>query len=75
VTSPPEKIEVECPVCGRHYQDWHRPSVNLSLGDDFDEEYLREASTATCPDCGHVVELDTLVVENDVWTFGGARGG
>ncbi len=40
--------------------------MNLDL-DDFDEEYLREASTATCPSCGHVVELDTLIVEGDVW--------
>ena len=29
--------------------------------------YLREASTATCPSCGHVVELDTVIVEGDVW--------
>lgn len=40
-------------------------SLNL---DDFDEEYLRQASTATCPTCGHFVELHTLVVSGDVWT-------
>ena len=40
--------------------------MNLDL-DDFDEEYLREASTATCPSRGHVVKLDILIVEGDVW--------
>jgi len=28
---------------------------------------LRECSTATCPACGFVVELDLLVVEGNVW--------
>ena len=68
MTSPPRKINVECPKCGARYDDWHRPSINLDL-DNFDEEYLRRASTATCPSCGHVVELRTLVVEGDVWRF------
>jgi len=66
VTSPAEKVVVECPSCGNRYEDWHRASINLDL-DDFDEEYLREASTATCPKCRHVVELDTLILTGDVW--------
>ena len=70
MTSPPEQIRVRCPRCGREYDDWYRPSVNLDL-DDFDEEYLRRASTATCPACGLVVEIGSLVVEGDVWTFSG----
>ena len=36
--------------------------MNLTL-DDFDEEYVRDMSTGTCPDCGAVVELAALVVE------------
>jgi hypothetical protein len=32
--------------------------------------YLREISTGTCPSCGLVVDLGTLTVEGDVWTFG-----
>ncbi len=44
--------------------------MNFGL-DDFDEEYPREASTATCPSCGHVVELDALIVTGDVWTMRG----
>ena len=71
MTSPVEQIVVKCPNCGTRYEDWYRGSVNLNLDDDFDEEYLRQASTATCPTCGHVVELHTLVVSGDVWTMRG----
>jgi hypothetical protein len=70
MTSPVEEIRVECARCGVHFDDWRRPSVNLAL-DDFDDDYLRQASTATCPECGHVHELSTLVVDGDVWRFGG----
>jgi hypothetical protein len=34
------------------------------------EEEIREASSATCRVCGHVVELDALVVSGDVWRLG-----
>jgi len=64
MTSPPEQIEVLCPKCGIRYKDWCRRSLNLSL-DDFDDDYIREASTSTCPECGVVVEHDVLVVERD----------
>ena len=67
MTSPPKQIEVECPACGTVYTDWYRPSINLAL-DDFDEDYLRRASTATCPECSHTVDLDTLTVRPD-WEF------
>jgi hypothetical protein len=66
VTSSVDQIRVECPRCRRAYEDWTRRSLNLNL-DDFDEAYLRECSTATCPACGFVVELDLLVVEGNVW--------
>jgi hypothetical protein len=68
MTSPVEQIRVECPRCGREYDDWRRGSVNLNL-DDFDDDYLRACSTAACPECGFVVGLDTLVVEGNVWTL------
>lgn len=67
MTSPPEQIEVECPECGVIYEDWYRPSMNLDL-DPFDAADIREATTGTCPGCGHVVELDALIVSSgDVW--------
>ena len=66
MTSPVETIRVVCPSCDREYEDWTRGSVNLDL-DDFDEEYLRACSTATCPSCGYAVALDTLVISGNIW--------
>ena len=67
MTSPPEQISVVCPECGKTYEDWYRPSINLQL-DDFDEEYLERASTSTCPDCGFKVRHSVLTVRKDgVW--------
>ena len=71
MTSPVEQIEVLCPGCKKRYQDWWRASSNLGL-DNFDEEYLEKASTATCPDCGLKVKLDTMVVHEDgTWMLPG----
>jgi hypothetical protein len=73
MTSPIEEITVKCPKCGREYKDWYRPSVNLEL-DDFDEEYLDECSSATCPFCQFKVHFDTLIVdENGIFHFGGSE--
>ncbi len=67
MTSPPKDIMVECPECGMIYLDWHRASINLKL-DDFDDDYIEEATTATCPYCGHKVDLGGLIVGKDgVW--------
>ena len=67
MSSPPQDIFVECPECGVTYHDWFRPSMNLEL-DDFDENYIGEASSATCPHCSCRVSLDVLIVEPDgVW--------
>ena len=70
MTSPCERIQVKCPKCGKVYQDWHRASFNLDL-DDFDDKYMGEATSSTCPDCKHKVRHDALVVrERDgVWEF------
>ena len=69
MTSPIESITVDCPACSQTYEDWHRRSVNLDL-DAFSEEHVRQATTTTCPTCGHVVELGTLVVRDGVWIVG-----
>jgi predicted RNA-binding Zn-ribbon protein involved in translation (DUF1610 family) len=71
MTSPPREIEVKCPKCGKVYADWYRPSINLRL-DHFDDEYLEQASTSTCPECGYKVRHNVLTVRQDgVWEFEG----
>ncbi len=50
MTSPPRDIHVTCPDCGHRYMDWYRPAINLSL-DDFDDDYLKEASSMTWARC------------------------
>ena len=70
LTSPAEQITVQCPDCGELYRDWWRASINLSLGEEFDDEYLEQASTATCPRCGLKAHLDALIVqEDDTWVL------
>jgi hypothetical protein len=64
MTSPPEIITVECPECGERYLDWYRPSINLMI-EQFDEDYLDAAASATCTACGHRVAIEVLVVEPD----------
>ncbi len=72
MTSPPEEISVKCPGCGKLYQDWRRPSINRSLGEKFDDKYLDEATSSTCPDCGLKVHHDALIVgEDGAWEIGG----
>lgn len=61
MTSPCESITVRCPKCGLTYEDWWRPSVNLTL-DAFDADYLDEATSATCPKCSTKVSLSALHV-------------
>ncbi len=58
MTSPPRDINVTCPKCGLEWVDWCRDSINFDLDPQMnDEKYLRECCTATCPRCGHVVDL------------------
>jgi len=64
MTSPCEIVTVKCPKCGKVYEDWYRPSVNLMM-DNFDEEYLDKCSSAICPDCGYKVRFNNLIVDKD----------
>ncbi len=64
MTMPVEEITVTCPDCGHVYKDWYRGSINLAL-DDFDADYLEQASTTTCPECGVKHDLGTLFVRRD----------
>ena len=43
---------------------WYRASINLML-DDFEDDYLREATTATCPSCSYTVDFGGLMVRPD----------
>ena len=71
MTQPIEDVEVECPKCGRVYTDWIRRSINARLDPDLagDPEYLRQASTATCPDCGTVVGFEVLLADRASFEF------
>lgn len=62
MTSPAQRIEVECPSCGETYETLYRASINLALGEDWAAEEIEEATTGVCPACGHRVELGSLVV-------------
>lgn len=74
MTSPVEQITVECPQCATPYPASYRASINADLDPELaaDEEYVRSVSTATCPDCGETVALPLLIVDGDVWHFGGS---
>jgi len=61
MSSPVARIDVVCPACGHKYQDWYRASLNFML-ETFSDDYVRQASTATCPECEHVVDLSILLV-------------
>lgn len=50
---------MRCPECHLYYQTWWRPSLNFDL-DGFDDDYVHEVSTATCPRCGTKLRLPVL---------------
>jgi DNA-directed RNA polymerase subunit RPC12/RpoP len=65
MTSPPREIEVVCPKCGHEYKDWYRPSINSTLDPEMagDEDDMSEATSATCPECGHRVPIEVLLAD------------
>ena len=64
MTSPIDDILILAPAAATSIKDWYRASMNLGM-DDFDDEYLDDASSAKCPDCGHKVVIDTLIVDHE----------
>jgi len=44
--------------------------MNLSL-DDFDDDYIEQMSTTTCPECGVKHSIGSLVVRevDNTWVF------
>lgn len=72
MTMPVEMIRVRCPRCGFEWPDWFRPSINLGLGERFSKRYLREATSAVCPNCRKFIDLGSLIVdEQGVFHYGG----
>ena len=65
MTSPSEEIEVQCPKCSTIYKDWIRRSINLSLGEEWTDEEIDEATSVTCPNCKHKQYGDAIIVSND----------
>ncbi len=64
MSSPIEEINVECPDCRHIYRDWDRASVDPEMATDV--EYMRQVTTATCPACGTVVNIDELSRDGDI---------
>lgn len=74
MTSPPQPITITCPSCGTSFESWWRASINLSLGEKFSDDYLREATIKTCPKCKFEIRLDTLLIgEDGVWRIGAVQ--
>jgi hypothetical protein len=74
MTSPCTHITICCPTCCYEFQTWWRASINLTLGEEFSDEYLTELSSKMCPRCGQKISLDVLTVGKDnVWRIGPAE--
>ena len=65
MTSPIEEIEVHCPQCSTIFTDTIRGSINLSLGQEWTDEEIDEATSVTCPNCKYKQYGDSIIVSND----------
>lgn len=63
MTSPPQRVTVSCPKCNRVFEDWYRPSINLSLGEPWTDEDIERATTVECPHCKHRFSPGSLIVD------------
>jgi len=51
---PAERLILECPGCGRCYEEWPATAPDLALDPELaDPGYLRFVASTTCPHCGH----------------------
>jgi DNA-directed RNA polymerase subunit RPC12/RpoP len=66
MTTPPREIEVECPACGIRFVTWHRPSVNLSLGEKWSKKDLDKLRFVNCERCNFRFEKELMVVQMDI---------
>jgi phage FluMu protein Com len=65
MTSPSEEIEVQCPKCSTIYKDTIRASINLSLGEEWTDEEIDEATSVTCPNCKYKQYGDAIIASNE----------
>ncbi len=68
MSSQPQSITVCCPKCNLTYEDWWRPSINSNL-DSFEDDYIEEATSATCPRCKTKIALPALLVKGTEFSF------
>ncbi len=66
MTTPPKEIEVEYPACGNCFVTWHRPSVNLSLGEKWTKKDLDKLRFVDCERCNFRFEKELMVVQMDI---------
>ena len=66
MTTPPKEIEVECSACGYSFVTWHRPSVNLSLGEKWTKKDLDKLRFVNCERCNFRFEKELMVVRMDL---------
>ena len=51
---PRRRLTVECPRCGRCYEEWPVPAPDLELDPELaDPGFLAACATSTCPHCGY----------------------
>lgn len=65
MSTPPYQVEVDCPECGTRFKDVLRDSINLSLGEEWTDEEIEEATTVRCPECGWQGDSDSIIVSFD----------
>jgi DNA-directed RNA polymerase subunit RPC12/RpoP len=58
-------VTVRCPACSAVFKAWHRASINLSLGEQWTDEEIEEATSAGCPTCGTRFAIGGLIVAWD----------
>jgi len=53
VSSPAERVDVECPKCGHCFADWAMGAPELDCDPQLgDPGWIQAASAVTCPACG-----------------------
>lgn len=63
MTSPAREIRIVCRRCGATYSSTsYRPTINVTT-EAWSEEEIRDATTATCPECGLVSRLTSLIID------------